>query len=287
MGTLHCIPAQPGCLGGATLHPSLNLTMRGSIDGVFPRRRGVRHMTYDLQKFGMLEMIDAGRRLRHPGLNHTSMEAAAGTVVDFFHDCFRTGDGPAAQPNCALVRCFITHPYGGLPLDLQRRAAALSNGHPPTPGMQCLTLLATRGELPAWNSRFTSSAHQVIPLPTVKAVAQAPMISQLVLQLGMKIEQVVRPAPQPREPRQTFDVFHVESALGSGMVPDQQQFVERYGIKSVLGFGGLLPAGDMFAVILFTRVTVKPETAALFRTLALGVKLSLLPFSGKRVFAPC
>jgi hypothetical protein len=242
-------------------------------------------MTYDLRNFGLQDMIDVGRRLREPGLRHASMEEAASQVVNLFRDCFRAADDPAAAPNCALVRCFKTHPYNDLPPDLRRKADELLQGRPPLPGMQCLTLLASRGELPAWNSRQGSVAHQAIPLPTVEMVSQAPMIAQLVLQLGMKIEHVVTPTPQRVRPQPTFDVFHVESALGSAQVPDQEGFVRRFGVQSVLGFGGLLPAGELFAIILFARVTISPATAALFRTLALGVKLALLPYSGKRVFA--
>jgi hypothetical protein len=56
-------------------------------------------------------------------------------------------------------------------------------------------------------------------------------------------------------------------------------------VKSVLGFGGLLPNGELFAAVLFCRVPVPRNVADLFRTLALNLKLSLLPFVGKTVLA--
>ena len=62
------------------------------------------------------------------------------------------------------------------------------------------------------------------------------------------------------------------------------EFVVPFGIKSVLGFGGVLPPGDLFAVIMFSRVPVPRETADLFRNLALSVKLAILPFSRGPVF---
>ncbi len=225
-------------------------------------------------------MIHAGRALRTLSDAPTCMEDAAQTVVDFFHDGFHTQDGAS---NCVLARCFKTHPLKDLPASLRECAAALSHGSVPAPATQCLTLLATRGELPEWNSRFRSAGHQAIPLPTVAMVMQAPMILQLVLQLGLTPEDVIHADAAKQE--STFDVFHVPEARGSLMVPQQTDFVERYGVASVLGFGGLLAAGELFAVILFTRVPISTETAALFRTLALSVKLHLLPFSGKRVFA--
>jgi serine phosphatase RsbU (regulator of sigma subunit)/anti-sigma regulatory factor (Ser/Thr protein kinase) len=73
-----------------------------------------------------------------------------------------------------------------------------------------------------------------------------------------------------------FEVFHVPVAAGSREVPDQG-FVRRYGVSSVLGFGGLLPDGDVFSVVLFSRVPVSRDVADLFRTVAVAARLALLP----------
>jgi hypothetical protein len=73
--------------------------------------------------------------------------------------------------------------------------------------------------------------------------------------------------------------------LGSPYVPAQREFVIPYGVKSVVGFGGLLPTGDLFAVILFTRVDVPRESAELFKTLALSTKLAMVSVEQARVFA--
>ena len=249
---------------------------------------GTKRMTYDLNKFGLHDMIDAGRRLREPDFATGCMETAASAVVDFFYDNLVSPNSDGEFRNCVLARCFKTHPYGDLPLYLQQRTAASFSGNPLRDDTQCLTLLATRGHQTHWNSRHTSAWHQAIPLPTVEILAKAPMIYQLVCQLGIDVEHVVNPEIQPENFYPPFEVFHVETAMGSPMVPQQEQFVKPFGIQSVVGFGGLLPAGDLFAVILFTRVTISPQTASLFRTLALSVKLALLPFSGKQVFVePC
>ena len=241
-------------------------------------------MTYDLRNFGLKEMIHTGRMLRQPNPHHCSMEEAAASAVDLFYETFRDPGSPENVRNCVLVRCFATQSLGNLPSLLQQRAKALLPGLHPDSQTQCLVLLATRGECPHWNNRLESAAHQAIPLPTVELVSQAPMIAQLFLQLGLELEQVVHPSRDASSSEETFGVFHVASAPGSGMVPDQLHFVQAFGIQSVLGFGGRLPAGELFAIILFSRVTISPETAALFRTLALGAKLTLLPFSGKQVF---
>jgi len=82
-----------------------------------------------------------------------------------------------------------------------------------------------------------------------------------------------------------FNVFHVPEAQGSPYVPAQKEFVIPYGVKSVVGFGGLLPTGDLFAVILFSRVHVPHESAQLFKTLALSTKLAMVSVAETRVFA--
>jgi hypothetical protein len=79
-------------------------------------------------------------------------------------------------------------------------------------------------------------------------------------------------------------VFHVENALGSPYIPAQQEFVVRYGIRSVLGFGGLLFNGELFAVILFSTVRVPSSAADRFRTLALDVKSAFSRFDEASVF---
>src|SRR2546421_415537 len=52
--------------------------------------------------------------------------------------------------------------------------------------MKCLTLLASAGDLPAWNSRHTSVGHQAIPLASPEMLHRLPMISQLVQQFGLE-----------------------------------------------------------------------------------------------------
>jgi hypothetical protein len=112
------------------------------------------------------------------------------------------------------------------------------------------------------------------------------MIARMIVQMGIEVEEIVHPPPRflLDSDRQPFHVFHVEDALGSEFVPDQETFVVPYGVRSVLGFGGLLPTGELFAFVLFARVPVSRDTAALFRTLALSTKLALLPYAGRQVF---
>lgn len=239
--------------------------------------REERPATYDVTHFTIREMSECGKALRTLGAGAASMEETAGRVVRHFHASLVDGEGKGAA---ALVRFYKTHPYGELDVELQGFARTNLGDLPPSAEMKCLVLLGTAGDEPDWNSRRTSRGHQAIPLPSEEAVNQAPMVSNLITQLGLPLGMVVRPDPKlllDMEQR-AYNVFHVPEALGSPFIPAQQDFVIPRGIRSVLGFGGLLPSGDMFAVILFFKIPVTAETANLFKALALNVKMAVLSF---------
>lgn len=243
-------------------------------------------MSFSLTDFGLAEMLRCGLDLRRATKESTSMEAAAETVAHYFHDAFvdpRTG-----ERECALVRFYKTHAYGALEPELQTFARRLLGGQAPAEEMKCLVLLATAGEEPEWNSRRESRGHQAIPLPSVRMVEQAPMISQLVHQLGLDLAAIVEPSGDVvgELGGKTYSVFYVPEALGSIAIPAQDEFVRPYGIRSVIGCGGLHLTGDLYAAILFSRVHVSPESADRFRNVALDLKLCIAPFRDDRVFAP-
>ena len=238
---------------------------------------------YDFSRFGLAEMTRCGIDLRRSGAGASSMEEAAERIVRYLYDGLR--DPALEQPACALVRMFITMPYAELQPEQQSFSERVL-GSRPDPSMKCLTLLATAGELPDWNSRHTSRGHQALPLPSPEAVSRSPMIAQLIRQLGIEISALLTEGGLVIDSTQhTFNVFYVGNAVGSPMIPAQQEFVIPYGVRSVLGFGGLMPSGDLFATILFSRTFIPRDVADLFKTLALNVKVALLPFAGDRVFA--
>jgi hypothetical protein len=240
---------------------------------------------YDLQQFNLREMTECGAALRKIGTGAQSMEETADRVVQYFYQQFRdrqTGESPFA-----LVRFFKTHPYEALTPDLHAFAQTMVADAPISSATKCLTLLATTGNRPEWQTRQASKGHQVIPLMSAKLVAQFPMISQLIQQFGLEIRAVLSPSPDlilDLEQR-TFNVFLVPNALNSPYVPAQAEFVLPFGIRSVLGFGGMLPSGDLIALILFSKLSITRETADLFKTLALNIKMAVLPFDRNRVFA--
>jgi two-component system NtrC family sensor kinase len=241
-------------------------------------------MPYDLSRFGFNEMMDCRTRLR--GLladDPATLEDAAVRAVEFFHDELVDESGQRA---CALVRLFKTHPYQDLPDGLQAAVRETVPNAASMPDLRCLTLIATRGDRPDWNSRHTSRGHRAVPLTSVEMVQQAPMIAQLITQMGIPIANVVRPtrALVAGGSEAAHNVFYVPRAAGSPYIVAQDEFVVPSGIASVLGFGGLLASGDLFAVIVFSKVFIPPEAADQFRVIGLNLKIAILPFARKPLF---
>jgi hypothetical protein len=240
---------------------------------------------FDFATFKMSEMIECGSVIRQMGSGANSMEEAAGSIVRYLYDHF--GDRQTGVRACSLVRLYKTCPYGDLDGELKPFARSLYGGVEDSPATKCLTLLATAGDKPEWNSRKTSVGHKAIPLPSARVISRAPMISQLIVQFGLDIAAVVKPELTLilELEQKTFNVFHVEEAVGSPFVPAQRDFVVPFGIKSILGFGGMLPDGNLFAIIMFSKAHIPREKTDMFKTLSLSAKIAVLPFMDGTIFA--
>lgn len=242
---------------------------------------------YDLVNFSQENMYRCAIDLRSTNADASNMEEVAERIVRYLYE--NCTDPQTGKSACALVRLFKTHPYQNLPRELQQAARNLLKVNSIPSETKCLTLMATAGEEDHWNTRDGSSGHKAIPLMDVDFVSNIPMISRLIQQFGLEIDTVLEPMPDllvhsERKIHSTF-IFHVPTALGSQYIPAQENFVIPYGVKSVLGFGGLLPSGNLFVIIMFTKALISEETAALFKWVSTYTWLALTPFDGKAVFA--
>ncbi len=266
-------------------HPKESgLISDGALDtGSHSAGEAVPEQFYDPAQFTLADMVRCGATLRTLTAGSGSMEEAAQKVTQDLYDSLKTR--PFGRRSCVLVRFFKTHDYRRLPEDL--RKAALSTALSPiAEGTKCLVLLGTSGDEPQWNRRQESKWHQCLPLQSESMIEQFPMISRLIKQLGIPITELLQPAPEIIKDfeRRNFGVFHVPIAAGSPFVPAQKEFVIPFGVHSVLGFGGILPDGELFAVIIFSRTPIPPATAEMFRTIALSLKLGLLALLDKPAF---
>ncbi|MEX5218733.1 MAG: PAS domain S-box protein [Nitrospira sp.] len=234
---------------------------------------------YSLARFSLREMIECSAALRRLGRESATLREAADRVVRYLFG--HLGDPATGRRDCVLVRCFKTCSYQSLDPDTQALAREKIGGMTPDPDTRCFTLIASAGLQPEWNRVENSRRYRAIPLVSPAFVRQLPMFSQLLHQFGVSLETAVSPERDFLVDLEetTYNVFFVPTAAGSPYVPVQDEFVRKHGIESVLCFGGLLSPKDLFAVILFCRIPVDRETANLCKSLALGVKVSLLPFA--------
>ncbi|HVN28525.1 MAG TPA: hypothetical protein VMT64_08575 [Candidatus Binataceae bacterium] len=238
---------------------------------------------YDITHFTLADMAKCGADLRDLSPDAESMEEASGEIVRYLYENMHGPEGRA----CLLARLYKTVPYGELTQELRDFSSAMMPTEPLGPATKCLTLLGTVGDLPEWNNRHASRRHRSIPLPSKQAIEQVPMIAQMIRQFGIEMSSLVDvKADVIRElDRKTYNVFYVpETHIHGPFIPAQAEFVIPFGVKSALGFGGILPSGNLFALLMFTRVAIPMETARMFRTIALNVKMNLLRFVGGKVF---
>ena len=240
---------------------------------------------YDLTNFTQSGASQCGDALAQLASGAASMEEAANRMVRHLYDnCL---DNQTGDKSSALVRFYKTHAYGDLDIELQGFAQGILGHAPDSLDMKCLTLLATAGEKPEWNSRANSAGHKAIPLPSADFVSKIPMISRLVSQFGLDVNAVIKPDPALLADleRKEYNAFHIAEAVGSPYIPAQNDFVIPHGVQSALGFGGMLPTGDLIALIIFAKVHIPRETSDQAKSLALRVKTALLPFAEGQIFA--
>lgn len=232
------------------------------------------------------DMFNCAIALRNSSSNAKSMEEVANRIVRYLYE--NCVDPHTGKPACALVRLFKTHPYAELPPELQEAAREILKGNAIEPPTKCLTLLATAGDEPQWNSKEGSTGHKAIPLVSENFVKDIPMISRLIQEFGLEISTVLEPMPSllidsDRKIHSTF-IFHVPEALGSQHIPAQAEFVIPYRVRSILGFGGLLPSGDLFVVIMFSKTWIPQDTATLFKWISTYIWIAVTAFDRTAVF---
>jgi hypothetical protein len=226
---------------------------------------------FDLAQFSLREMTELARMLRAEGERPACLEHAASRIVRLLYE--NLGHARTGERGC------VSSAYGELAEEFREYldGAGYACGSIPSE-TQCLVLVATVGTQPAWNRVFDSREHRVIPLYDADALRRVPMVARLLGDLGVALETPPDTATLrlSRPGVTSFDVFHVENARGSPWIPNQAGFVEPFRVASVLGFGGSLADDRIFTVVLFSRMRIDRETAALFRTLALSARLAVL-----------
>jgi hypothetical protein len=178
-----------------------------------------------------------------------------------------------------LARVFATVPFGLTPPPVKRFVTTVLNdrGLSSLVGDETtvLALMGTRGALPGWNSRLGSRGHLGIPLASPELVDGIPMVSRLLVELGVRIQGAAAGSGYiTRVVGNLSGVFYVADAASARDDQDRpiiaaQDFVSTYGVKTVFGFGGAYMLERSFAaIIVFARETVSREQVQAFAGLA-------------------
>jgi two-component system, NtrC family, sensor kinase len=240
--------------------------------------------TYDVTAFSLKDMAVCMRTLRNLDCQLHTMEDVAQRIADFFYEKFENAGSHARD--FALVRFFKTHEYGNLPDHLRQIVDSRFAQFPMDFDSKCLTLLGTAGMERQWKSPSLSANHQVLPLPSAQVVKTMPMVSEVISALGFDLDRdlTASSAHFVAEEARSYNVFYVPDAVGAPCIPAQDDFVIPYGIQSVLAFGGMLPSRNLFIVLLFARTRIPEQTAEIFKSLAVSVKVSVVMFDQVSVF---
>lgn len=230
-------------------------------------------------------LVDVGATLRDFGKKASSMEELSQFCARSLHERLVVSDGVKAT---SLVRVFHTVPYSSLPPDMQAIAQEQSSLKV-SDDTRCLVLLGTAGKLDAWNDRRLSVNHRVIPLLSPEMVANSPMIARLFTELGVNISSLFNAKAQHNkifldQGKQDFNVFYVPEASTSPHIVDSA-FVINNQIRTVIGYGSVLPSGELLAVIAFFHVFVAKEVAERFSSLALSTTIAHLSLPTRQMFA--
>ena len=205
-----------------------------------------------------------------------SVEAAAQLFCERFYATYSS--------YAALVRVFVTLPYAALEPDDRGYVDDFMQSISDTKiaaTTPVLGLAGTYGIERAWCARETSRDHRAIPLLSEEFVAEIPMIARLLTEIGFAAGDLRVGAWQfvVRDGEQRDGLFFVGDARtttderGRRIIPSID-FVERYGIRTVFGFGGSYTESPStyFTAIVFSRVAIDRTVATQFLGLAAKFK---------------
>jgi hypothetical protein len=229
---------------------------------------------YALERFSVDDLVELSREVRALGDGADTMTEVAQRLVDKLFEAFRTASG---DPALLSARLYKTHRFSDLPPDLKRIAADreedIEDRQP------CLVLLAAADD-PAIATEAAANPNDRVQPLTERGLAEQPLMRHLLDGLGVEVASVLDPdrAAESRLHTRDLDVFHVpDLAVADGVDEQARERVQELGLSSMAVTGGVLLSGEMFMVVLFTRVQISDYVAQLMRSLGLAIKAALVP----------
>ena len=203
-----------------------------------------------------------------------TLEGAAQAFVTALHTEY--------ADSIVLVRTFLTLPLEALPASNQAfvRNLAGAGASELEPRTAVLSLIGSFGQESQWNDRRNSEGHVGIPLISSAFVDAIPMISRLLKELGVPLSWVdTRDSDIFEKLGSSAGLFFVDNAAEATdqdgrKIIAAQEFVTKYGVKSVFGLGCAYFGDHMLVAVLFCRDLLSRANAEQFASLVDSFKAS-------------
>ncbi|MEO1288936.1 MAG: hypothetical protein AAFV93_14310 [Chloroflexota bacterium] len=179
---------------------------------------------------------------------HSSFEGGAQAACQHMYESIKDENG---EPAFSLIRIFRSCTNEELPPE------QVSNQM----NERWLALMGTYGYEHNWRDRLKSQGHRVLPT----GAFETPMLSETFRQINLNVDAYIEgDSLVPnflQETDEHYKYFYVPKASGSPYIDVQDEFVERYGIESVVGFGLVLISGAFYVCLSFSRIPISKQMA--------------------------
>ncbi len=215
-----------------------------------------------------------------------TLEGAAQSLITALHTEY--------ADSIVLARAFLTVPLSTLPTSNQGfvRTLAGEGASELEDRTAVLSLIGSSGQESQWNDRRNSEGHVGIPLISSTFVDAIPMISRLLKELGVPLTWVdTRDSDIVEKLGSSAGLFFVENAAETTdqegrKIIAAQEFVTKYGVKSVFGLGGAYFGDHMLVAVVFCRDLLSRGDAEPFASILDSFKASTIGLLERgRVFA--
>ena len=240
---------------------------------------------YDLTQFSLRDMSEFGLTLRQISKDADNIEDVSNRIIQYLDQ--NLIDQKTGKKSCALVHFFTTHAYGELPKNSQKSVNGYFESEQPDPQLKCLTLLASTGQYPDWNSGESYQKNLVIPLGNEHEISGIDLMSKLIQSWGIDqnifFNNILE--SQRNLEKVGLTLLNFDQALTHSKFLSENLGLIVSNVQSILGVWGQLPSGHLFIVLMFLKVRVPKKTLDLIRPMALNIKTAILPFDGDSVFS--
>lgn len=189
-----------------------------------------------------------------------SFEAIAQALTQRIYEQF--------SPDIALARIFRVSKYAEIPADLASLADS-STSH-------WVILAGSYGDKPQWCGRANSVNHRII-----SAISSTPMIAAALQKSRIDVGSAQHAMIPDAKMIELGHYFYVPDAIGDERIPDQRNFVQPYGIRTVIGVGSRFLSGAAYLMVIFTKVLLDQDQVETLLSMTPFVSTMLAAQDGK------